>query len=106
MSIDEQISLTAMALAFGASLNWAAGQRSLLGRPLALRTSHTWIAMRWLGLGLFSACLILGTTCAPEAPWVALVSALILLLGTARTRVTEPAPIPGPEALDPWERVR
>lgn len=73
-----------------AIINWIAGGHSILGKELKIRTNPPWVAMRWFGLGLSTACFVAGAESNSAVPFLALAGAVILALGTARERALKP----------------
>ena len=104
MPLEQQISYTGACIALAACLNWASTGRHLLGRPLEMRIAPLWVAMRWTGLCVFATCFLLGIDGTPRFSWVALASSLLLLLGTARTRLGPKPALLGPGSLSQGQR--
>ena len=74
----------ATALVICASVNWLFVGRSISGRQLSSRMGSAWVAARWLGLGAFAACVMIGPGNSEHGPLVALIGAGILTIGTCQ----------------------
>jgi len=84
MNDPKEISMIAAILLVVGLINWVAGARSFRGRDLAIRKGASWIAMRWLGLGLWTASAVATAQDDLNLKWIGLTGAIILLIGTAR----------------------
>ena len=86
-------------LALLAILSWAAGSRSFLGHPLALRMGPFWLGCRCFGLGIFITLVSLKVLDQQPTLTLWIISSACLLIGCARTKMsptkTEPTTEPG-----------
>ena len=87
MNPHEQIFLAASVLSLAGILNWLAGDWSVRGRLLEIRTGQAWMAMRWVGLGSFATSFMVGSNDCLASSSVSIAGALALLLGSARRAV-------------------
>jgi hypothetical protein len=79
-----ELQMWATAIAIVGGSNWLFGGISWRGQVLRLRTSPFWAAIRWLGVGLFAASLLVGTGEEFRPGMVGIVGALLIMLGSAR----------------------
>ena len=91
MNTIREISAIAFGIVILSLINWLAGDRSFRGRSLVIRRGTSWIASRWLGLGLWSASVVAITKDDVLLAGVGLAGAIILLIGTARKSAEVPA---------------
>ncbi len=84
MNAHDQIFALAWGFAICASFNWAAGDRSVFGKPHYLRSTFPWFVSRWFGAGIFLATSMAGPVTSLLHASLSLAGAGILLVGTAR----------------------
>ncbi len=96
MPAHEEITTWAWVIAILAGSNWAFGNRSAFGRELNLRPGPLWRTTRWIGLILFVFAVVIQTQMDDSRflPTVAILGAILMIIGTARKRVQRPSPIP------------
>lgn len=95
MTAHEEIATWAWLIAIVAGSNWAFADRSAFGRELNLRSGKLWRMTRWIGLALFVLAIGIRTQMdgGRVLPALAILGALLMLIGTARKRVPKPAPM-------------
>jgi len=91
MNDPKEISTIAAILLVVGLINWVAGARSVRGRALTIRKGASWIAMRWLGLGLWTTSAVATAQDDLNLKWIGLAGAIILLIGTARRSQESPS---------------
>lgn len=79
-----ELQMWATAIAIFGGSNWLFGGISWSGHSLRLRTTPVWIAIRWLGVGIFVASLYIGVTEEIRARVAGVTGAVLILLVSAR----------------------
>ncbi len=83
------MSFLALIIALVALMNWAAGKRSIFGRPMEIRTEPFWVACRWLGVGFYLCSTFQKEAIVDGGGVVSLIVAVIFAVGCSRRYVPE-----------------